>query len=55
LYQIVKSNAILILFLKLLEKVSFIENQVSWHHRVPNDEEYQAALKELDERSAQYE
>lgn len=35
--------------------ISFVENQVGWHHRVPNDEEYQAALKELDERSAQYE
>lgn len=35
--------------------VSFIENQVGWHHHVPNDEEYQAALKELDERGAQYE
>lgn len=35
--------------------VSFIENQVGWHHRVPNDEEYAQALKELDQRRAQYE
>lgn len=35
--------------------ISFVENQVGWHHHVPNDEEYQAALKELDERGAQYE
>ncbi len=35
--------------------VSFIENQVGWHHHVPNDEEYAAALKELDERGAQCE
>ena len=35
--------------------VSFIENQVGWHHRIPNDEEYQAALKELDERGARCE
>lgn len=33
--------------------ISFVENQVGWHHHVPNDEEYQAALKELDERGAQ--
>ena len=35
--------------------VSFIENQVGWHHRVPNDEEYAQAMKELDQRRAQYE
>ena len=35
--------------------ISFVENQAGWHHHVPNDEEYQAALKELDERGAQYE
>jgi transketolase len=27
--------------------ISFIEDQVSWHHHVPNDEEYAAALAEL--------
>ena len=27
--------------------ISFIENVVSWHHRVPNDEEYKLALEEL--------
>lgn len=26
--------------------ISFVENQVGWHHHVPDDEEYQAALKE---------
>ena len=35
--------------------VSFIENQVGWHHRVPTDEECAQALKELDQRRAQYE
>jgi transketolase len=28
--------------------VSFMENTVKWHHRVPNDEEYEKALAELD-------
>jgi transketolase len=28
--------------------VSFIEDQVRWHHHVPNDAEYAAALLELD-------
>ncbi len=28
--------------------VSFIENQVNWHHHVPNDEEFAAAMAELD-------
>ena len=27
--------------------ISFIENVVSWHHRVPTDEEYKLALEEL--------
>lgn len=27
--------------------VSFMENQVSWHGKAPNDEEYEKALKEL--------
>ena len=27
--------------------ISFIENVVSWHHRVPNDDEYKLALEEL--------
>lgn len=33
--------------------VSFIENQVAWHHKVPSTEQYEAAIKELDERKAQ--
>jgi transketolase len=28
--------------------VSFMENSVKWHHRVPNDKEYAAAMAELD-------
>jgi transketolase len=28
--------------------VSFMEDNVAWHHKVPNDAEYAAALKELD-------
>ena len=35
--------------------VSFIENQAGWHHRVPNDDEYQKAMAELEERRIQYE
>ena len=27
--------------------ISFIEDQVGWHHRVPSDEEFEAALAEL--------
>lgn len=30
--------------------ISFIENQVGWHHRVPSAEEYALAVKELKER-----
>lgn len=29
--------------------VSFIEGNIPWHHRVPTDEEYEKAMKELDE------
>jgi transketolase len=28
--------------------ISFIENQVSWHHHVPTDAEYAIAIQELD-------
>ena len=28
--------------------VSFMENKVNWHHKVPNDEEFALAMKELD-------
>ncbi|MDR2977319.1 MAG: transketolase [Streptococcaceae bacterium] len=28
--------------------VSFMENQAAWHHKVPSDEEYLQALKELE-------
>jgi len=30
--------------------VSFIEGDKSWHHRVPNDEEYKKALQELNQQ-----
>lgn len=30
--------------------VSFMENQAGWHHRVPTVDEYQAAVRELEER-----
>ena len=30
--------------------VSFIENQVKWHHKVPSKEELEIAIKELDEK-----
>lgn len=29
--------------------VSFMENEVSWHHRVPSDDEYTQAIRELDQ------
>jgi transketolase len=29
--------------------VSFMENQVGWHGTAPNDEQYEAAMKELEE------
>lgn len=32
--------------------VSFMENQASWHHRVPTDEEYRRAMEELSEKEA---
>ncbi len=35
--------------------VSFMENQAGWHHRVPTDEEFMQAIKELDKRGAKYE
>ncbi|MDT0677638.1 transketolase [Autumnicola musiva] len=28
--------------------ISFMEDQLTWHHRVPSDEEFQTAMKELD-------
>ena len=30
--------------------ISFTENQVGWHHRVPTEEEFEKGLKELEER-----
>lgn len=35
--------------------VSFMEDNVKWHHGVPNDAEYAAAIKELDEAIAKME
>ncbi len=35
--------------------ISFIENEISWHHKVPTDEEYKKAIKELDEKLSNYE
>ncbi len=32
--------------------ISFIEDAVKWHHRVPSDEEYAAAMRELDAAQA---
>jgi len=34
--------------------ISFIENQVNWHHRVPTDEEYATAMKELDQAEKEW-
>lgn len=30
--------------------ISFIENQAEWHHKVPDDEQYIRAIKELDQQ-----
>ena len=35
--------------------ISFIENEISWHHKVPTDEEYKKAITELDEKLIKYE
>lgn len=35
--------------------VSFMENQLKWHHGVPNAEQYEQAQKELDEEMKQVE
>ena len=35
--------------------VSFMENNAGWHGKAPNDEEYQIAMKDLDNISAQLE
>jgi len=35
--------------------VSFIENQVGWHHHVPSDEEFEKAMQELDAAEALWE
>ncbi len=35
--------------------VSFIENKVAWHHKVPTDAEYKQAMTELAQRRQQYE
>ena len=33
--------------------VSFIENQLTWHHKVPTDEQLAAALAELEQMEQQ--
>ena len=35
--------------------VSFIENQISWHHKVPSKEEFDKANLELESRLKSYE
>ena len=35
--------------------ISFIENEISWHHKVPTDEEYKEAITELNEKLSKYE
>jgi transketolase len=35
--------------------IHFMENAVEWHHHVPSDEEFAAALVELDRLEAQME
>ena len=35
--------------------ISFIENQVVWHHKVPTETEFQDALTELDKQKLSFE
>ena len=35
--------------------VSYMENQASWHGAAPNKEQYEQAIKELDEKLAELE
>jgi transketolase len=42
-----KPNAVLARTVKG-KGISFMEDQISWHHRVPTDSEYAAALMELE-------
>ena len=35
--------------------VSFIENQIDWHHKVPSKDEYESAISELNEKLNSYE
>jgi len=35
--------------------VSFIENQINWHHKVPSEDEYGRAISELSEKLNSYE
>jgi transketolase len=46
-FQLEKPNLVLARTIKG-KGISFMENQVHWHHRVPNDDEYKLALEELD-------
>jgi transketolase len=46
-FEIGKPNLVLAHTIKG-KGVSFIENSHKWHHRVPNDDEYDSALRELD-------
>lgn len=34
--------------------VSFMENQAVWHHKIPNEQEYAAAMAELEERGRSF-
>ena len=34
--------------------VSYMENVAKWHHGVPNEEQYETALREIDERLKEY-
>lgn len=34
--------------------VSFMENQAAWHHKIPNEQEYAAAMAELEERGRSF-
>ena len=45
-YKLKKPNLIIANTIKG-KGVSFIENEVVWHHKLPSDEEYKKAIEEL--------
>ena len=53
----VKENKPTVIIAKTIKGsgVSFIENQINWHHKVPSEDEYGRAISELNEKLNSYE